>query len=67
MKDVRNKEIEVGDQVAVIAKNYKHLVIAEVVKITPKSVLVEYLNTWNYGSKGSLEKYRVTQDMFIKI
>ena len=66
MEDFLGNEIFVGDNVVTLAKNYRGLVKAKILSISEKSLLVEYLNTWNYGSNGRLEKYRVTGSMVIK-
>ena len=67
MKDFLGNEVQVNDKVVNLAKNYRSLVNGKIISIAPKSVLVEYLNTWNYGKPGRLETYRLFSDMFIKI
>lgn len=66
MEDFLGNEIVVGDNVVTLAKNYRGLVKAKILSISEKSLLVEYLNTWNYGVNGRLETYRVTGSMVIK-
>ena len=66
MEDFLGNEIVVGDKVVTLAKNYRGLVKAKILSISEKSLLVEYLNTWNYGANGRLETYRVTGSMVIK-
>lgn len=65
--DLVGNPILVGSDVASMAKNYRSLVLAKVISIAPKSVLVEYNNTWNYGDSGRLETYRVSHDSLIVI
>ena len=66
MKDFLGQEVNVGDKVITTAKNYRSLVKGEVISLAPKSALVEYLNTWNYGDPGRVENYRVFGNQFIK-
>ena len=56
MEDFFGQELNIGDIVAVEAKNYRHLTEAEIVEFTPKKVRVQYLNTWNYGKDGRLQQ-----------
>lgn len=65
MKDFKGQEVSVGDEVITTAKHYRSLVRGKVISVAPQSVLVEYLNTWNYGAKGRLETYRVTSSQFV--
>ena len=48
MKDFLGNELSVGDKVITIIPNYRGLVLATVIKFTPKKVRVSYKNTWNY-------------------
>lgn len=65
--DLVGNPILVGSDVASMAKNYRALVLAKVISIAPKSAVVEYNNTWNYGESGSLETYRVPLDSLVVI
>ena len=67
MKDFFGVEVDIGDDVVTTAKNYRSLVRGKIISISPKSVVVEYLNTWNYGLSGNPETYRVAGDQFIKV
>ena len=50
MKDFLGRELALGDSVIIIAPNYRHFVLARVIKFTPKQVRVAYNNDWNgYG------------------
>jgi hypothetical protein len=46
-KDLFGQELAVGDTVAFMRPNYRSLCLATILKITPKTVLVEY--TLHYG------------------
>lgn len=63
-EDFFGQELNIGDEVAVVAKNYRHLVMGTVVGFTPKCVRVKYMNTWNYGPKG-LETDFITDSKFL--
>jgi len=65
MKDFLGKPIKVGDKVITTAKNYRPLVEGVIISVSDQSVVIEYLNTWNYGTKGRVETYRVKSDQFI--
>lgn len=41
-KDLFGQELAVGDTVAFMRPNYRSLCLATILKITPKTVLVEY-------------------------
>jgi len=56
MKDFLGRALELGDSVVIIAPNYRHFVLARVIKFTPQSVRVAYNNDWNgYGYKELLQ------------
>ena len=42
MKDFLNNELKVGDKVVCLEKDYKNLIHATVVKLTPKMIIVEF-------------------------
>ena len=42
MKDKLNQEVNVGDHVCTIMKNYRELVFCKVIDLTPKKIKVEY-------------------------
>lgn len=52
MKDFLGRNLEIGDSVIVIAPNYRHFVLARIIKFTPNRVRVSFMNTWNYGGDG---------------
>lgn len=62
--DAQGKQVKIGDTVYSFAKNYRSLVEAKVIDITPKTLLVEYINNWNY-SAGRKEQYRVGSDQIM--
>lgn len=66
MKDFFGNELQLDDTVAVAPKNYRGLVLAKIIKFAPKSVLVEYNNTWNYGSEGMIQTYMTSPGSLIK-
>ncbi len=61
MKDFYGTEVKLRDEVICTLKNYRSLVKAEVIKITDKTVVVEYQDRI-YNSK---QTYRLTSDQFI--
>lgn len=63
MKDFYGTEVKIGDEVICTLKNYRSLVRAEVIKITDKTVLVEYQVHWT--SSPYKDTYRLTSDQFI--
>ena len=62
--DAQGKQVKIGDTVYSFAKNYRSLVEAKVIDITPKTLPVEYINNWNY-STGKKEQYRVGSDQIM--
>lgn len=62
MKDRIGQEVEIGDKVLVNAKGYRNMVIATVVKITPKKLVLEYKS---FGSN-SILKYTVEPIQCVK-
>ena len=64
MKDFFNSPVEVGDTVVFMVKNYRSLMQATVIKVTDKTILVEYSATWDVNYKLT---YRLTSDQFIVI
>lgn len=65
MKDFYGTEVKLRDEVICTLKNYRSLVKAEVVKITDKTVLVEYQVHWT--SSPYKDTYRLTSDQFIVV
>ena len=43
MKDFLGNNLEVGDEVVCIQKDYKNLIEGQITKITDKTILVEYV------------------------
>jgi len=63
MKDFYGVEVKLGDRVVCTVKNYRSLVEATVIKITDKTVLVEYTPLhWTTTDK---DTYRLMSDQFI--
>jgi hypothetical protein len=56
MKDCIGREIKLDDSVIIIAPRYRTLVLARVVKLTPKQVRVRFINDWNYCKPGREEE-----------
>lgn len=63
MKDFYGTEVKIGNTVVCMVKNYRSLVEAIVVKITDKTVVVEYRKHW--ASDFYKEEYRLMSDQFI--
>ena len=64
-KDIFNNELKIGDAVATQAKNYRGLVIGEIVSFTPQKVRVKYINNWNY-TPGREEEYLTESEWIVK-
>lgn len=64
MKDFNGVEVNVGDSVICMVKNYRSLVKAQVVKITEKTVVVQYINPLYTDWEQS---YRLMSDQFIVV
>lgn len=52
MKDYFGQELNVGDRVAFVARNYRMLITGTVRALTAKRVRIDYINTWNFGPEG---------------
>lgn len=63
MKDFYGVEVKIGDKVICMVKNYRSLVEATVVKITDKTIVVEYQAHWT--SSPYKDTYRLMSDQFI--
>lgn len=63
MKDFYGTEVKIGDTVVCMVKNYRSLVEAIVVKITDKTVVVEYHKY--LAADFYKEEYRLMSDQFI--
>lgn len=61
MKDFYGVEVKLGDTVVCMVKDYRSLVEATVVKITDKTVVVEYVPHWTPNK----QTYRLMSDQFI--
>lgn len=61
MKDFLGNPLEVGDEVVCIQKDYKNLVKACVVKITAKTIFVEYMH------QRRIADVKRTSDQVVKI
>jgi hypothetical protein len=66
MKDYFGNELNIGDQVAFYAPDYRMFTTGTIIKFTPQQVRVSYLNTWNYGKEGSEQTDLGYPKMFIK-
>ena len=67
MKDFLGRELELGDSVIIMAPNYRHFVLARVIKFTPMQVRVAFMNTWNYGNPGSYTELLQSPSQLTKI
>ena len=65
MKDFNGVEVKVGDSVICMVKGYRSLMKAEVIDITPKTVLVEYQVHWTTSEYK--DTYRLMGDQFIVV
>jgi hypothetical protein len=63
MKDFYGSEVKLGDKVVCMVKDYRSLMEADVIKITDKTVLVEYVPHWTPNK----QTYRLTSDQFIVV
>jgi hypothetical protein len=61
MKDFRGSEVKLGDKVVCMVEDSRSLTEADVIKITDKTILVEYVPHWAPYKK----TYRLTSDQFI--
>lgn len=60
MKDFFGQELNIGDKVAVTPKDYRGLVEATIISLTPKNVRVTYNTSW------SEREYLVPPDALIR-
>lgn len=67
MKDFLGRELDIGDKVVVTPKNYRGLIIAEIIKFTASNVRLSYMNTWNYAKPGYPEEYLVPPYSVVKV
>jgi hypothetical protein len=65
MKDFYGVEVCLGDTVVCMVKDYRSLVEATVIKITAKTVVVEYTQQFTWPE--NKETYRLMGDQFIII
>ena len=47
MKDFNGNELVVGDYVAFLEPNYRHMIQGRVAGFTPKTIRIEYLSSYN--------------------
>jgi hypothetical protein len=66
MKDFYGVEVKLGDRVVCTVKNYRSLMEATVIKVTDKTVLIEYTPRYAVGELSNYKStYRLTSDQFI--
>ena len=63
MKDLLGNEINVGDRVVHCGGRYKNLSIGKVIKVTPKTVLLET----NHQSNLGCDTFKATSDQIVKL
>ena len=66
MKDFLGNELTVGDEVACLEKDYKNLMKAKIIKITEKTIFVEYTRN-AYPGVVRTEQVKRFSDQVIKI
>lgn len=66
MKDFLGNELAVGDKVACLEKDYKNLMKATIIKITAKTILVEYTRR-AFPDRIVTEQVKRFSDQVIKI
>ena len=68
MRDQLEQELEIGNTVIFIAPGYRRLVTGQIVKFTTQTVLIKYINDWNYSKERQVElTIRQTPDQIIKM
>jgi len=67
MKDFYGVEAYLGDTVVCMVKDYRSLVEATVIKITDKTVVVEYLLSHSVADRTCKQTYRLMSSQFIII
>lgn len=65
-KDFLGNQIDIGDTVIFEAPKYRDFAIGKVITKAPKSCQIEYINDWNYPSKGHKEVVRQYYGQIIK-
>lgn len=65
-KDFFGSELNVGDTVAFIAPGYRMLTKGTITRFTEKTVIIEYINNWNYGNSGIACEIKQTPGQLIK-
>jgi hypothetical protein len=65
MKDFFGVDVKLGDSVVCMVKNYRSLMEATVIKITDKTVVVEYLISHSVADRTYKDTYRLMSDQFI--
>jgi hypothetical protein len=66
MKDFYGVEAKLGDRVVCMVKNYRSLMEATVIKVTDKTILVEYTPIYAVGELITYRStYRLMSDQFI--
>lgn len=66
MKDFLNNDLEVGDEIVCIERDYKNLVKAKIIKITGKTISVEYIRRAYPGIERTTQVKRFS-DQVVKI
>jgi hypothetical protein len=67
MKDFLDKELNIGDEVIVVAPSYRQLIRAKIIAFTPKQVRVSFQNTWNYNDPGKYTEFLQPPDQLVKV
>jgi hypothetical protein len=67
MKDFLGRELALNDSVIIIAPKYRSMVLARIIKFTPTSVRVAFMNDWNYGKPGYYTELLQTPDQLVKV
>lgn len=63
MQDFLKREITIGDSVIMIIPRYRNLVLGRVIKISPKTVSVQYSVPFGYRKGEVKEVSRVPEDV----
>lgn len=66
MKDFLNNELEVGCKVVCLDRDYKHLILATVVKLTEKTIFVEFTRK-AFPDRTVTETVKRFRDQVVKI
>lgn len=66
MKDFLGNELQVGDKVVCLERDYRNLIRATVVKLTPKMIFVEFTRK-TYPDHMVTEEVKCFSDQVVKI